>query len=49
MRCVALTTTHPQEELKGSDLVIKDFAEVGIEKLEQLLMRDFESPSFRSQ
>lgn len=49
MKCVALTTTHPQEELKGSDLVIKDFAEVSIEKLEQLLMRDFESRSFRSQ
>jgi len=36
MKVIALTTTHPEEELSHSDMVIKDFNEINLEKINQL-------------
>jgi beta-phosphoglucomutase family hydrolase len=37
MRCVAITSSHPREELKEADLVVDSLTEVGVKDLEKLL------------
>jgi haloacid dehalogenase superfamily, subfamily IA, variant 3 with third motif having DD or ED/haloacid dehalogenase superfamily, subfamily IA, variant 1 with third motif having Dx(3-4)D or Dx(3-4)E len=37
MKVIALTTTHTKKELSGADLVIKDYTEITIDAMKQLL------------
>ncbi|MHA1689458.1 MAG: HAD family hydrolase [Promethearchaeota archaeon] len=37
MKCIALTTTHEEEELKDADLVIKDLTEITVQNIINLL------------